>query len=224
MGVFSDLNRSICPTWSDIFGHLVLGQTSPELRRKSGLEKAMVRRTRFTPIPVHHLNTRKLIGALASGPTSVVGLLMPGTVAARIGPCGGPGSPYLVQHSAGSGKTNSIAWLAYGLATLHNASNEKVLRPGDRGDRPRRAGPPAPGCDQADRGGEGHVLGNDEVQKTDSQFLLRGFGDPIERAAAIRLVGEYHHEHLHRRCITSRLGPTTAARPRQYERSQGPKL
>ncbi len=31
----------------------------------------------------------------------------------------GPGHNYLVQHSAGSGKSNSIAWLAYRLAELH---------------------------------------------------------------------------------------------------------
>ena len=39
----------------------------------------------------------------------------------------GPGAKYLVQHSAGSGKTNSIAWTAHFLAELHNASNEKVF-------------------------------------------------------------------------------------------------
>lgn len=30
---------------------------------------------------------------------------------------------YLIQHSAGSGKTNSIAWLAHRLASLHDAQN-----------------------------------------------------------------------------------------------------
>ena len=39
----------------------------------------------------------------------------------------GPGHRYLVQHSAGSGKTNSIAWLAHGLATLHDADDRKVF-------------------------------------------------------------------------------------------------
>lgn len=39
----------------------------------------------------------------------------------------GPGHNYLVQHSAGSGKTNSIAWTAHGLATLHDEANEKVF-------------------------------------------------------------------------------------------------
>ena len=33
----------------------------------------------------------------------------------------GPGGKYLVQHSAGSGKTNSIAWTAHFLAELHRA-------------------------------------------------------------------------------------------------------
>ena len=32
----------------------------------------------------------------------------------------GPGKNYLIQHSAGSGKSNSIAWLAHRLASLHN--------------------------------------------------------------------------------------------------------
>src|SRR5450759_5316851 len=39
----------------------------------------------------------------------------------------GPGGKYLVQHSAGSGKTNSIAWTAHFLAELHDAQNHKVF-------------------------------------------------------------------------------------------------
>jgi type I restriction enzyme R subunit len=39
----------------------------------------------------------------------------------------GPGRMYLVQHSAGSGKTNSIAWLAHRLASLHDDQDEKVF-------------------------------------------------------------------------------------------------
>ena len=38
----------------------------------------------------------------------------------------GPGHNYLIQHSAGSGKSNSIAWTAYRMASLHNANNEAV--------------------------------------------------------------------------------------------------
>ena len=39
----------------------------------------------------------------------------------------GPGTKYLVQHSAGSGKTNSIAWTAHFLAELHDAAHRKVF-------------------------------------------------------------------------------------------------
>ena len=39
----------------------------------------------------------------------------------------GAGNRYLVQHSAGSGKSNTIAWLAHRLSTLHSASDEKVF-------------------------------------------------------------------------------------------------
>lgn len=35
-------------------------------------------------------------------------------------------SNYLIQHSAGSGKTNSIAWLAHRLSSLHDADNEVI--------------------------------------------------------------------------------------------------
>lgn len=37
----------------------------------------------------------------------------------------GPGHKYLIQHSAGSGKSNSIAWLAHQLASLHTEDGEK---------------------------------------------------------------------------------------------------
>ena len=39
----------------------------------------------------------------------------------------GSGSNYLIQHSAGSGKSNSIAWLAHRLANLHDENDEKVF-------------------------------------------------------------------------------------------------
>ncbi|MCA9232396.1 MAG: type I restriction endonuclease subunit R [Planctomycetales bacterium] len=39
----------------------------------------------------------------------------------------GPGHHYLIQHSAGSGKTNSISWLSHRLASLHTAADEKVF-------------------------------------------------------------------------------------------------
>ena len=39
----------------------------------------------------------------------------------------GPGGKYLIEHSAGSGKTNSIAWTAHFLADLHDANNRKLF-------------------------------------------------------------------------------------------------
>ncbi|GEN82855.1 type I restriction endonuclease subunit R [Sporosarcina luteola] len=37
------------------------------------------------------------------------------------------GQNYLIQHSAGSGKTNSISWLAHRLAKLHDENNEAIF-------------------------------------------------------------------------------------------------
>ena len=39
----------------------------------------------------------------------------------------GAGHNHLIQHSAGSGKTNSISWLSHRLASLHNAQDQKVF-------------------------------------------------------------------------------------------------
>lgn len=39
----------------------------------------------------------------------------------------GPGKKYLVQHSAGSGKSNSIAWTAHQLASLFDSSGNKYF-------------------------------------------------------------------------------------------------
>lgn len=39
----------------------------------------------------------------------------------------GPGKTYLIQHSAGSGKSNSIAWTAHRLSNLHDANDNKVF-------------------------------------------------------------------------------------------------
>jgi type I restriction enzyme R subunit len=39
----------------------------------------------------------------------------------------GAGHKYLIQHSAGSGKTNSIAWTAHQLSTLHDNSGIKIF-------------------------------------------------------------------------------------------------
>lgn len=39
----------------------------------------------------------------------------------------GAGKSYLIQHSAGSGKSNSIAWLAYRLSSLYDADSRKIF-------------------------------------------------------------------------------------------------
>jgi type I restriction enzyme R subunit len=39
----------------------------------------------------------------------------------------GAGQRYLIQHSAGSGKSNSIAWLAHQLSVLHDATDRRVF-------------------------------------------------------------------------------------------------
>lgn len=38
------------------------------------------------------------------------------------------GRSFLIQHSAGSGKSNSIAWLTYRLASLHNDKNKELFQ------------------------------------------------------------------------------------------------
>ncbi len=39
----------------------------------------------------------------------------------------GVGNTYLVEHSAGSGKSNTIGWLAHRLSSLHNAQDERIF-------------------------------------------------------------------------------------------------
>ena len=39
----------------------------------------------------------------------------------------GVGNNYLIEHSAGSGKSNTIGWLTHRLASLHDADNERVF-------------------------------------------------------------------------------------------------
>ncbi len=39
----------------------------------------------------------------------------------------GAGQRYLIEHSAGSGKSNSISWLAHQLSVLHNSMDERVF-------------------------------------------------------------------------------------------------
>ncbi len=66
----------------------------------------------------HQLDaTRKLLAAI----------LAEHSPSPRPSPASGRGSKYLIQHSAGSGKTNSIAWTAHFLADLHDAQHKKLF-------------------------------------------------------------------------------------------------
>lgn len=49
----------------------------------------------------------------------------------------GSGHNYLVHHSAGSGKSNTIGWLAHRLSTLHTSSDPADMRPGLDGSLPQ---------------------------------------------------------------------------------------
>lgn len=72
-----------------------------------GIRDAKKKLTRYTFPRYHQLDaTRKLRSAVLSE---------------------GAGGKYLIQHSAGSGKTNSIAWSAHFLADLHDGQDRKVF-------------------------------------------------------------------------------------------------
>ena len=73
---------------------------------KNGIEKNYTKKRLIFP-RYHQLDVvRKLIGDVREN---------------------GSGKNYLIQHSAGSGKSNSIAWTAYRLASLFNDKNEPVF-------------------------------------------------------------------------------------------------
>lgn len=91
----------------DILGHFVFIEKKEE--KVDGGKGGSRTRTRETMIfpRYHQLDaTRKLIAAARAE---------------------GPGQNYLIQHSAGSGKTNSISWLSHRLASLHDEHDHKVF-------------------------------------------------------------------------------------------------
>ncbi len=91
----------------DIFGHfLFLEKKEEKIEDGQGAHRLVVREMMIFP-RYHQLDAvRKLV------------------VSARNE---GPGANYLIQHSAGSGKTNSISWLSHRLASLHDENNAKVF-------------------------------------------------------------------------------------------------
>jgi type I restriction enzyme, R subunit len=91
----------------DILGHFVFIEKKEEkVDDGKGGSRIRTRETMIFP-RYHQLDaTRKLIAAARAE---------------------GPGQSYLIQHSAGSGKTNSISWLSHRLASLHNAQDHKIF-------------------------------------------------------------------------------------------------
>ncbi len=91
----------------DILGHFVFIEKKEEKVDDGKGGSRMVGREAMIFPRYHQLDaTRKLIAAARAE---------------------GPGQYYLIQHSAGSGKTNSISWLSHRLASLHDASDHKVF-------------------------------------------------------------------------------------------------
>jgi type I restriction enzyme, R subunit len=90
----------------DIVGSFVFLETAEEtVDDGNGGRKKITRETMVFP-RYHQLDSvRKLVGSARDEKT---------------------GNNYLIQHSAGSGKTNSISWLAHRLSSLHTAQDEKI--------------------------------------------------------------------------------------------------
>ena len=91
----------------DILGHFMfIEKHESKIKDGSGTKKLEVRETVVFP-RYHQLDSvRKLVAAARKE---------------------GAGNSYLIQHSAGSGKTNSISWLSHRLASLHNDEDEKTF-------------------------------------------------------------------------------------------------
>ncbi len=90
----------------DIVGSFVFLETAEEtVDDGNGGRKKVTRETMIFP-RYHQLDSvRKLVGAAGVEKT---------------------GNNFLIQHSAGSGKTNSISWLAHRLSSLHTTKDEKI--------------------------------------------------------------------------------------------------
>jgi len=91
----------------DILQKFINLQVSEEKKRmKDGTEKTVTKKVLIFP-RYHQLDVvRKMIAHVREH---------------------GAGHNYLIQHSAGSGKSNSIAWTAYRLASLHDDENRAIF-------------------------------------------------------------------------------------------------
>ena len=91
----------------DILGHFLFVETQEQkVEDGKGGQRQVTRETMIFP-RYHQLDAvRKIIAAAREE---------------------GPGQNYLIQHSAGSGKTNSISWLSHRLASLHDDEDCKIF-------------------------------------------------------------------------------------------------
>ena len=91
----------------DVLGHFMFVETKDEkVDDGKGGARRIARETLIFP-RYHQLDAvRKLVAAARAE---------------------GAGRSYLIQHSAGSGKTNSISWLSHRLASLHDREDRKVF-------------------------------------------------------------------------------------------------
>ena len=91
----------------DILGHFLFVETHEQkVENGKGGQRQVTKKTLIFP-RYHQLEAvRKIIAAARED---------------------GAGRNYLIQHSAGSGKTNSISWLAHRLASLHDDEDRKLF-------------------------------------------------------------------------------------------------
>ena len=91
----------------DVLGHFMFVETKDEkVDDGKGRARRIARETLIFP-RYHQLDAvRKLVAAAREE---------------------GAGRSYLIQHSAGSGKTNSISWLSHRLASLHDREDRRVF-------------------------------------------------------------------------------------------------
>ncbi|NWK55656.1 type I restriction endonuclease subunit R [Verrucomicrobiaceae bacterium N1E253] len=101
-----------CEVWQrdsllDIFGRFMhLEVKEKRILTDSGAIKKITKETMIFP-RYHQLDSvRKLVSSARNN---------------------GPGRNYLIQHSAGSGKSNSIAWLAHRLSSLHDVNDKRIF-------------------------------------------------------------------------------------------------
>ena len=97
------LNRD---SFLDLLGHFMFIETRETVEEERGRRRRVQRRAVIFPRYQQLDAVRKSVAASRKA---------------------GPGQNYLVQHSAGSGKTNSISWLSHRLASLHDSEERKIF-------------------------------------------------------------------------------------------------